>query len=250
MDGCRRTPVCGINGVTYRNECEAWSGECVLLSLFIEHTKNYQASFIVRLSDYSIADYDGACREIGLLTDALGQRCASVKCPQRGRTNCPEGMITPPGACCPTCAGAIRVVYSRKQIDRALLAMRGKNTDVLTLKGVLHSLEGLVRLANCRLSGFLTIESDLFVMVRSTEDNPMAIQHEACIREAEKIASLIDTQSHRITSDVALSALTVANFVTSRNGDVYDVNSGMDTKCQNTILLAYLIILIGATYVR
>lgn len=27
MEGCQSTPVCGINGVSYRNECEAWSGK-------------------------------------------------------------------------------------------------------------------------------------------------------------------------------------------------------------------------------
>lgn len=161
--------------------------------------------------------------------------------------NCPEGLITPPGACCPICAGAARIVYSRKQIDRALLAMQGKNTELLTLKGVLRSLEGLVRLANCRLSGFLTIESDLFVIVHSTVDGATAVQHEACIREAEKIATLIDTQSHRITSDIALSSLTVANFVTTRNGDVYDINSGDPMTCNHSILFG-IIVFLGAQY--
>lgn len=156
----------------------------------------------------------------------MGQRCGSVKCPIRNYSHCPEGLITPPGACCPICGGAARIVYSRKQIDRALFALQGKNTDVLTLKGVLRSLEGLIRIANCRLSGFLTIESEIFVIVQSTEMNPTAIQHEACIREAEKVATLIDTQSHRITSDIALSSLTVANFVTKRDGEALASGAG------------------------
>lgn len=219
-----------------------------ILYIYLLNTKANKAFSTDRLTDYSVADYDGSCREIGLLTAALGQRCASVKCPKR--IQCPEGMITPPGACCPLCAGAIRIVYSRKQIDRALLAMQGKNTELLTLKGVLRSLEGLVRLANCRLSGFLTIESDLFVIVHSTEENPTTIQHEACIREAEKIATLIDTQSHRITSDVALSSLTVANFVTSRNGDAYDANSSIKDSLNYAILLGHLLIFLGSRYFR
>lgn len=107
-----------------------------------------------------------------------------------------------------------------------LFALQAKNTELLTLKGVLHSLEGLIRLAYCRLSGFLSIESDIFVIVHSTEVSPTTIQYEACIREAEKIATLIDTQSHRITSDVALSSLTVAHFVTRRDGDAH-VNAGV-----------------------
>lgn len=26
IDSCRKTPVCGINGISYKTECEAWSG--------------------------------------------------------------------------------------------------------------------------------------------------------------------------------------------------------------------------------
>lgn len=162
-------------------------------------------------SDYSIADYEGECREIGLLTNTLGPRCASVKC--NVNIKCTEGAIIPPGACCPVCGGAVRIIYSRKQIDRALLGLKGKNWDILTLKGILRALDNLIQVAHCRLSGYLTIEADILVIVHSTEMSLSQLQHEACIREAEKIATLIDTQSHRITSDIALSALTVANVV-------------------------------------
>lgn len=156
-----------------------------------------------------MADYEGSCREIGLLTDTLGPRCASVKC--TNTEHCHEGAIIPPGACCPVCGGAMRIIYSRKQIDRALFVLKGKNLELLTLKGILRSLETLIRVSHCRLSGFLTIESDIFVLVHTTGARVLAIQHEACVREAEKIATLIDTQSHRITSDLSLSSLTVAN---------------------------------------
>lgn len=27
IDSCRKTPVCGMNGISYKSECEAWSGE-------------------------------------------------------------------------------------------------------------------------------------------------------------------------------------------------------------------------------
>lgn len=169
------------------------------------------------ISDYSIADYDGECREIGLLTNTLGQRCASVKC----NLNLPcFNAIIPPGACCPVCGGAVRIIYSRKQIDRALFALKGRNAEMLTLKGILRALDGLVHVTHCRLSGYLTIESDIFVIVHANGANLSEVQLEACIREAEKIATLIDTQSHRITSDIALSALTVANVVRAEDLDL------------------------------
>lgn len=91
--------------------------------------------------------------------------------------------------------------------------MNNKNTYLLTLHAVLKTLASLIRTQDCRLSGFLTIEADIFVTVQNTLENASEIQVEACHREAEKIASLISTQSHRITSDLSLSALTVANIM-------------------------------------
>lgn len=186
--------------------------EAIPVFLFI------QISQIQSFSDYSIVDYDGECREIGLLTSTLGPRCASVKC--NFKMKCPEGAIIPPGACCPVCGGAVRIIYSRKQIDRALSALKGKNTDILTLKGILRALDNLIQVVHCRVSGYLTIEADIFVIVHTTGEDSSQLQHEACIREAEKIAALIDTQSHRITSDLALSALTVANVVRPQDLDL------------------------------
>lgn len=133
---------------------------------------------------------------------------------------CVEGAIIPPGACCPVCGGAIRIIYSRKQIDRALFTLKGKNTDLLTLKGILRSLDNVIQVAHCKVSGYLTIEADIFVIVHTTGIGLSDLQHEACVREAEKIATLIDTQSHRITSDIALSALTVANLVRPQDIDL------------------------------
>lgn len=134
---------------------------------------------------------------------------------------CVEGAIIPPGACCPVCGGgAVRIIYSRKQIDRVLFTLKAKNTDMLTLKGILRALDNLVQVAQCRISGYLTIELDIFVIVHTSGAHLSDLQQEACIREAEKIATLIDTQSHRITSNVALSALTVANVVRPQDLDL------------------------------
>lgn len=186
-------------------------------------------------TDYSIADYDGECREIGLLTNTLGTRCASVKC--NFHLKCKQSAIIPPGACCPICGGAVRIIYSRKQIDRALFTLRGKNTDILTLKGILRALDNLIQVAHCRLSGFLTIENDIFVIVNSHEMNLSELQHEASFREAEKIATLIDTQSHKITSNIALSALTVANVVRAEDLDLQISAAYLNYNSQFIILI-------------
>lgn len=33
IDSCRKTPVCGVNGISYKSECEAWSGK-----FLVEHS--------------------------------------------------------------------------------------------------------------------------------------------------------------------------------------------------------------------
>lgn len=154
---------------------------------------------------------------------------------------CDTGAFIPPGACCPICGGAIRIIYSRKQIDRALFALKGKNTEILSLKGVLRSLDNLIQVTHCKLSGYLTIESDIFVIVHTVGPNLTPLQREACVREAEKIATLIETQSHRITSDVAMSALTVANLVRSQDLDLY-FNSAINFEPYLSILLLAVVV--------
>lgn len=154
------------------------------------------------------------CQDVGIVSERSGSHCSpSIKCPKASSDDCQ--LIVPPGACCPICGGALRIVYSRKQIDRALYALRGKNTEIITLKSILHALQNLIKISQCRLSGFLTFETDIFVIVQPINKSPDFIQIEACYREAEKIVSLISIQSHRITSDLSLSALTVANMVKS-----------------------------------
>uniref|UniRef100_A0A1Y9H237 Reversion-inducing cysteine-rich protein with Kazal motifs n=1 Tax=Anopheles dirus TaxID=7168 RepID=A0A1Y9H237_9DIPT len=183
----RRNQVCGVNGVTYRSECEAWS-------------------------DYSTVDYNGPCQEVGLISASLDARCSSIKCPRRKHLNC--APVLPPGACCPVCGTALRIVYSRKQIDRGLYALKGHWTEYLTLKSILQSLEALLQTVECRLSGQLTFENDLYVVVETIARAPSRLQTQICAREAERLVTLVRTQSHRITSELNLSALTVATLVT------------------------------------
>ncbi|XP_050081387.1 reversion-inducing cysteine-rich protein with Kazal motifs [Anopheles maculipalpis] len=187
----RRNQVCGVNGVTYRSECEAWS-------------------------DYSTVDYNGPCQEVGLISPSLDSRCSSIKCPRRKMPNC--NPVLPPGACCPVCGTALRIVYSRKQIDRGLYALKGQSTEYLTLKSILHSLETLLQTVECRLSGQLTFENDLYVVLETLSRNPSRLQTQICAREAERLVTLVRTQSHRITSELNLSALTVATLVTTSSG--------------------------------
>lgn len=178
--------VCGFNGKTYISECAAQA-------------------------DYAIVDYIGACVTVGLIADHKAVQCGNIECTPLARENC-LGM-TPPGACCPICGGMLRIIYSKKQIDRALYALQAKSTHALTLRALLKALERHVQVAQCALSGYLTVELDIFVVVKSTEAHPSDLQLEACVREAEKLASLINRRSPRVASELSLSSLIYANVV-------------------------------------
>ncbi|XP_017138148.1 reversion-inducing cysteine-rich protein with Kazal motifs [Drosophila miranda] len=183
------SPVCGINGVTYR-------------------------SIYAARAEYVLTDYVGRCREVGLLASEMGRRCRTVQCPAPVSKNC--RLIVPPGACCPLCAGgAFRIIYSRKQFDRAMYGLRAQSSTLLTLHGVLQQLDGLVQVSECQLTGFLTMEVGIFVALvpSSSIKRPTRLQLEACAREAEKISSLINAQSPRITTNLALSCLTVSHLL-------------------------------------
>lgn len=84
--GCNRTgPVCGIDGNTYSSECSA-------------------------LARHITVDYRGMCLAVGLIGDMPQPQCSEiVNCPPLARPGCLG--VTPPGACCPICAGALRVLY-------------------------------------------------------------------------------------------------------------------------------------------
>jgi len=59
------------------------------------------------------------------------------------------------------------------------------------------------------------MEVGIFVAVvpASSIKRPTRLQLEACAREAEKISSLINAQSPRITTNLALSCLTVSHLL-------------------------------------
>lgn len=156
-----------------------------------------------------MVDYFGPCRAVGFIDSDT--RCSSVKCPRRLPDYC-LGII-PTGACCPICAGALKIVYSRKQIDRGIYALKNTDLEALTLKSILKSLQQLIKVSSCYLSGFLTFETDIMIIVYSIDKNPHGGQVEVCQQEAIKIANLISTKSHHFTSNLGLSSFILASYV-------------------------------------
>lgn len=176
--------VCGVNGVTYFSECAAWA-------------------------EYVSVDYLGPCLAVGPISDLMEPKCQfdRIVCPALKNSKCLG--FTAPGACCPRCGGALRILYSKKQIDRALYGTNISAT-VINLSNVLKALERHVKIAECALRGFLTIEREIFVTVESTLRNPTDLQLNVCVLEAEKLADLINRESVLVSSDLGLSALSYA----------------------------------------
>lgn len=131
----------------------------------------------------------------------------NIACPPLKKRNCLG--FTAPGACCPKCGGALRILYSQKQIDRALYGTN-ISASVINLQNILKSLDRHVKIAECALRGYLTIELEIFISVETVLPNATDLQLNVCVLEADKIADMINRQSVLITSDLGLSALSYA----------------------------------------
>lgn len=156
-----------------------------------------------------MVDYNENCKAVGLIDSE--SRCHNVKCAHNLPIDC-LGVI-PTGACCPVCGGVIRIIYSRKQIDRGIYALKNSNLETLTLRSLFKSLLRLVKVSSCYLSGFLTFENDIMVVVYSIHKEPSISEIEVCQQEAIKIVNLISTKSHHFTSNLGLSSFIVANYI-------------------------------------
>ncbi|XP_033097342.1 reversion-inducing cysteine-rich protein with Kazal motifs-like [Anneissia japonica] len=176
------SPVCGQNGETYSSICEAWS-------------------------DRTTVDYYGACQAVGTLSeDGEGNsECFEKWCPSPAIKNCIG--ITPPGACCPVCAGEVQVLFSEKIAENMSEALNG---EPITVNVILELLRDHVAVAECDLFGYMSIEKDLILLITPIIQSPTELQIEACNTEAEKIAALINTQSPTLVSYVHLSPLLAA----------------------------------------
>ncbi|XP_059048715.1 reversion-inducing cysteine-rich protein with Kazal motifs [Achroia grisella] len=176
--------VCGVNGITYTSECAAWA-------------------------EYVTVDYMGPCLAVGPISDFMEPKCTidRITCLPLKNPKCLG--FTAPGACCPKCGGALRILYSKKQIDRALYGTNISATAI-NLNKILKALERHVTIAECALRGYLTIEMEIFVTIESLLDNPTDLQLSVCVLEAEKLADLINRESALMSTDLGLSALTYA----------------------------------------
>lgn len=183
--------VCGHNGETYPSKCAAWH-------------------------DKTTVDYFGPCQAVGpIFEDDTQSQCATVLCPALpSAANCVG--VTPPGGCCPICAGQVRILFSKTEADRVAIVM---GSSALPLGDILDLLRKHIVVSECDLYGFLSIEGDIVVLVSPIMQKPTTVQIEVCNTEAEKLEALINSRSPLLMSYLQLTPLLAA---TTRKVDVID----------------------------
>lgn len=195
---CRATePVCGHNGETYSSVCAAYS-------------------------DRVAVDYYGPCQAVGVLSEHSSvTECAAVKCPSLSTAECKP--IVPPGACCPLCAGMLRVLFDKEKLDTIA---KVTNKKPITVLDILQKIRMHVSVPQCDVFGYFSIESEIVILIIPVDHYPKALQIEACNREAEKIESLINADSPTLASHVPLSALIISQVQVSSTMPSAGVRAG------------------------
>ncbi|XP_054723963.1 reversion-inducing cysteine-rich protein with Kazal motifs-like isoform X2 [Uloborus diversus] len=184
MPHCRaRGLVCGHNGETYSSECAAWAE---------------------RVS----VDYKGACAAVGSKYNK-NYPCGGIKCAPLPSEHCPK--VFPPGSCCPICGVALRVLYSQKLSDWAVDSIR--DVDPVVIQTIAEKLREHVKVTECELFAYLSLESDIVVLVIAIADSPTKLQVEACVREAQKLKELIHQHSPTLLTELPLSFFTTATMI-------------------------------------
>ncbi|XP_068941330.1 reversion-inducing cysteine-rich protein with Kazal motifs isoform X2 [Petaurus breviceps papuanus] len=179
-------PVCGHNGETYSNVCAAYS-------------------------DRVAVDYSGPCQAVGALSEYSSfTECAAVQCPPLPATGCKP--VISPGACCPLCAGMLRVLFDKEKLDTIAKVTTKKPITVLE---ILEKIRLHISVPQCDVFGYLSIESEIVILIIPVDHYPKALQIEACNKEAEKIESLINSDSPTLSSHVPLSALIISRVQVS-----------------------------------
>lgn len=184
MPHCRaRGLVCGHNGETYESECAAWAE---------------------RVS----VDYKGNCAAVGS-NYGRNYRCGGIKCAPLPSEHCTK--VFPPGSCCPICGAALRLLYSQKLSDWSVEAIR--DVHPVVIQTIAEKFREHVKVTECEVFAYLSLESDIIVLVIAITDSPTKLQVEACVREAEKLKALIQQQSPTLLTELPLSFFTTATMI-------------------------------------
>ncbi|XP_013784670.2 reversion-inducing cysteine-rich protein with Kazal motifs-like, partial [Limulus polyphemus] len=205
-------PVCGINGKTYPSACLAM---CAGL-------RDKQFDF-------------GACSSVDpckpnpcrhhqnkLTTYVTGNEttkgfgCSGIRCPPLPSPHCSN--VIPPGACCPVCGAVVAFLFSRHQADIVVRAVQ--DVKPVVVQTIAEKLRYYVKVAECDVFSYLSLESEVIVTVTPITATPTFLQVETCVKEAEKIKTLVEMTSPAILTDLSLSLFLAASLEGPLSGSV------------------------------
>ncbi|XP_043746999.1 reversion-inducing cysteine-rich protein with Kazal motifs [Cervus elaphus] len=218
-----RDPVCDTNHMEHSNLCTLYQrGKSLLYKgpcqpfcrapeLVCGHNGETYSSVCAAYSDRVAVDYHGPCQAVGVLSEYSSvAECAAVKCPSLSAAECKP--IIPPGACCPLCAGMLRVLFDKEKLDTIA---KVTNKKPITVLEILQKIRMHVSVPQCDVFGYFSIESEIVILIIPVDHYPKALQIEACNKEAEKIESLINSDSPTLAAHVPLSALVISQVQVS-----------------------------------
>ncbi|XP_055336631.1 reversion-inducing cysteine-rich protein with Kazal motifs-like [Paramacrobiotus metropolitanus] len=190
LQHCKTTgSVCGHNSETFPSECSALA---------------------VRVG----VDYPGTCSTVGgRIERGFVNTCEVVynRCPKPVRANC-TGLV-PPDACCPICAGGLRVLFSPRRVKR----LTEKGHVPLTTRRIMGELQKLIQSSNCEVLGYYTMENDIAIMVKRlnlTDEHELSDESlNLCVIEAERLHYLIERQHPLITMNAYLWPLAASKII-------------------------------------
>lgn len=111
--------------------------------------------------------------------------CPDVHCP-----SLPTGLycrpITSPGACCPKCAGEIRVLYSMDLMNKV---SRGAGNRAITIQDVIEVFRQQIAFVECDVFGYLSIEGDLVLLIMPITRHPTTLQVTARNIDGESVVN-------------------------------------------------------------
>nr|XP_022307152.1 reversion-inducing cysteine-rich protein with Kazal motifs-like [Crassostrea virginica] len=174
--------VCGHDGETYRSQCEALAARVTV-------------------------DYPGPCRVLGIFSgNSSGGECVGVVCPPVLPQQC--NPILPPGACCPVCAAELRVLYKP---ELAELVSKETLSGPVSVQQTVDVLSHLLEILECDVFGFLGVDqSEVVILIKPITPQPSMLQVQACIREAERIEYLVQTDSPLLKAYTTLTPFLLA----------------------------------------
>uniref|UniRef100_A0A8C1UHS1 Reversion-inducing cysteine-rich protein with Kazal motifs n=1 Tax=Cyprinus carpio TaxID=7962 RepID=A0A8C1UHS1_CYPCA len=159
QDACRRPrEVCGHNGETYSTVCEAFS-------------------------DRVAVDYQGRCHAVGVVSEFTSDSgCNAVPCPPLSSRAC--NPVTPPGACCPVCAGLLQILWNKAQMNTFA------KVNPVTVHDVLKILRLHISVPQCDIFGYLSIDSELIFLIVPVDQQPTPLQ--VCLQKIQYSALIIN----------------------------------------------------------